>query len=223
MQFDPEQGKVDWDGLFTFFLTLILLAATLGVALIISLRHVYRIARDATCKSEDNQLLVFGKRLDNGSIDQDYEKRLNKTAELMQEEQERQLLLLGGSAKGSSTSEAQAGQEWLASQGIDTSRMTREEHSQNTLENLRHARVMLSEITKSRVSMISNRYHLPRIATIAGSLGIEHHLCACEAKFNLTPMTLFRLFLEAWYILWFKTGRSWARITRNQRMLDRVT
>jgi uncharacterized SAM-binding protein YcdF (DUF218 family) len=223
MQFDPEQGKIDWDGLFTFFLTLILLAATLGVALIISLRHVYRIARDATCKSLDNQLLVFGKRLDNGSIDQDYEKRLDKTVQLMREEEERQLLLLGGRPKGSTTSEAQAGQEWLTTQGIDASRMTREEHSRNTLENLRHARVMLSEITNSRVTMISNRYHLPRIATIAGSLGIEHHLCACEAKFNLTPMTLFRLILEAWYILWFKTGRSWARITRNQRMLDRVT
>lgn len=223
MQFDPEQGKVDWDGLFTFFITLILLAATLGIVLFVSLLHVYRIARDATCKSEDHQLLVFGKRLDNGSIDQDYENRLKKTAALMREEEDRQLLLLGGSAKGSTTSEAQAGQEWLASQGIALSRMSREERSQNTLENLRHARVMLSEITNARVTMISNRYHLPRIATIASSLGIEHHLCACEAKFNLTPMTLFRLILEAWYILWFKTGRSWARITRNQRMLDRVT
>jgi uncharacterized SAM-binding protein YcdF (DUF218 family) len=223
MQFDPEQGRVDWDGLFTFFITLVLFVVTLGLSLFISLRYVYRIAKGANCKSEDNQLLAFGKRLDHGSIDQDYERRLSKTAQLMREEEDRQLLLLGGSAKGSNTSEAQAGQEWLASQGIDVSRMSREERSQNTLENLRHARVMLSEITNSRVTMISNRYHLPRIATIAGSLGIDHHLCACETKLTLTPMVLFRLFLEAWYILWFKTGRSWARITRNQRMLDRVT
>jgi uncharacterized SAM-binding protein YcdF (DUF218 family) len=222
MQFDPESGRVDWDGLFTFLLTLILLPVTLGIPLFASMRYVVQTARDAGCKSEEKLLLVFGKRLNHGAIDQDYQQRLTQTAKLMREDHARQLILLGGSANAG-ISEAEAGQAWLVSNGINASRMLREEHSQNTLENLRHARVMLREMEGAKVTMISNRYHLPRIATIADSLGIDHHLCACENEFTLTPTLLPRLILEAWYIVWFKTGRSWARLTHNQRMLERVT
>jgi uncharacterized SAM-binding protein YcdF (DUF218 family) len=222
MQFDPEKGNVDWDGLLTFILTLLLLPVTLGIPLLVSMRYVIVTAREAACESGDRQLLVFGKRLIRGAVDQDFQRRLSKTAALMREDENRQLLLLGGSAKDG-ISEAEAGQAWLVAAGIDASRMTREERSQNTLENLRHARVMLNRTRDSKVTLISNRYHLPRIATIAESLGIEHSLCACEGQFVLTPSLIFRLILEAWYILWFKTGRSWARLTHNQRMLDRVT
>ncbi len=223
MRFDPEQGAVDWDGLATFFLTFILLTFTLGIPLLICFRGVYRTATRTTTSSEASQLLVFGKRLRNQQIDDDYRFRLQKAAELLQQGPERQLLLLGGAAGSHQLSESAAGEAYLLDLGIEQQRMSREELSQNTLENLRHARDLLLDRLDQPVALISNRYHLARIHTMAESLGMPHRLCAAEPAFHPSWRLLPRLLIEAWYILWFKTGKGWARLTRSQRMLDRVT
>jgi uncharacterized SAM-binding protein YcdF (DUF218 family) len=91
------------------------------------------------------------------------------------------------------------------------------------LENLRHARDLMPGFSDEPVAMISNRYHLARIATMAQSLGISHQLCAAESRFQFNWRQLPRLLMEAWYILWFQTGKRWASLIRSQRMLDRVT
>ncbi|MCU7809762.1 MAG: YdcF family protein [Candidatus Thiodiazotropha sp. (ex Notomyrtea botanica)] len=223
MQFDPEQGKVDWDGLFTFFITLLFMTVTLGIPLLISLRYVYHFAKKSRSDTSEKQLLVFGKRLKQGQIDGDYRQRLTKASQLMQASRERRLILLGGAINKSKISEAAAGQAWLETSGIETSRMMREEKSQNTLENLKHAKQLMQGLSSGPVAMISNRYHLARIHTIASSLGIEHQLCACEEQLGISLKTFPRLMMEAWYILWFTTGKKWARIIGSQRMINRVT
>ena len=223
MQFDPELGKVDWDGLITFLITLLLVIVTAGVPLIISLAYVIHVARSAPNYTSANWLLVFGKRLVQGQIDMDYQARLNKAATLMKDSSNRHLMLVGGSARAEEISEAGAGQAYLESTGVNASRLMREEKSQNTLENLRHARQLMSGLTTGVVAMISNSYHLARIHTIANSLGIAHELCSSETRFSFSLKSLPRLLGEAWYILWFQTGKSWARLIGSQRMLDRVT
>jgi uncharacterized SAM-binding protein YcdF (DUF218 family) len=223
MHSNSEQGAVDWDGLVTFLLTLLLLAFTLGIPLLISLRAVHRTAVCATANTTAKQLLVFGKRLRHQQTDGDYRVRLQKAADLLREDPERQLLLLGGAAAEGQLSEAVAGERFLRSMGIDQQTLSREEQSRNTLENLRHARNLLFARSGETVALISNRYHLARIETMATSLGIEHQLCAAETQFHFDWRRLPRLFMEAWYILWFHTGKRWARLIRNQRMLDRVT
>jgi len=223
MRFDPERGEVDWDGLVTFLLTLLLLLLTLGIPLLILFRSVSRTADAVPDITSARRLLVFGKRLLRGQIDDDYRQRLDKAAALMQELPERRLLLLGGAGKDGEISEAAAGLAYLLSLGLPEARLMREEQSQNTLENLRHARALIQGDTQEPVALISNRYHLARIHTMAESLGIEHQLCGCEAEFRLSLKVLPRLLIEAWYILWFKTGKGWARLIGSQRMLDRVT
>jgi uncharacterized SAM-binding protein YcdF (DUF218 family) len=223
MQFDPERGAVDWDGLATFLLTLLLLTLTLGIPLLLSLRTVYRIAVSTAATTTAVQLLVFGKQLRHEQIDNDYRLRLLKAAELMRQRPDRRLLLLGGGASADRISESAAGERFIFTSGIEASRMSREEQSQNTLENLRHARDLLLEGLDEPVALISNRYHLARIHTMAESLGIRHQLCAAESHFSLSWRLLPRLLIEAWYILWFLTGKRWARLIHSQRMLDRVT
>jgi uncharacterized SAM-binding protein YcdF (DUF218 family) len=223
MRFDPEQGEVDWDGLLTFLLTLLLLLLTLGIPLLILFRSVSRTADAVPDITSARRLLVFGKRLLRGQIDDDYRQRLDKAAALMQELPERRLLLLGGAGKDGELSEAAAGMAYLLSLGVPEARLMREEQSQNTLENLRHARALIQGDAHEPVALISNRYHLARIHTMAESLGIDHQLCGCETGFRISLKILPRLLIEAWYILWFKTGKSWARLIGSQRMLDRVT
>lgn len=223
MQFDPERGAVDWDGLLTFLLTLLLLLLTLGIPLLITLLAVHRAALSAKTSTSAKLLLVFGKALKHEQIDEDYRLRLEKAVQLVREDTERKLLLLGGAAKEGQLSESAAGEQFLRSQGIAGNAISREELSQNTLENLRQARDLLLHQLDEPVALISNRYHLARIATMAESLSIPHQLCAAESSFRFRWQLLPRLIVEAWYILWFKTGKRWARLIHNQRMLDRVT
>ncbi|MEW8625429.1 MAG: YdcF family protein [Candidatus Thiodiazotropha sp.] len=223
MQFDPERGAIDWDGLWTFGLTLLLLIVGVGIPLLISLIYVYRTAKSASSQCDCDSLLVFGKRLTKQGIDQDYRLRLEKTTELMRNNPSSTLLLVGGTAPGDEISEAQAGQDYLTGKGIAESRLRLEQQSQNTLENLQHARAMLSKQDAYPVALISNRYHLARISTIATSLSLNHQLCASEAEFRFSPLLLPRMIIEGWYILWFNTGKSWSRLIRSERMLNRVT
>ncbi len=223
MRFDPERGMVDWDGLVTFLLTLLLLTFTLGIPLFFTLRRVWRTAATARDATSVIQLLVFGKQLRQQQIDGDYRARLEKAAQLLRENPQRHLLLLGGAAASGEISESSAGESYLLAEGIEPSRLAREELSQNTLENLRHARALLLDDTTRPVGLISNRYHLARIHAMAGSLRIPHQLCAAEAEFRFAWRLAPRLLMEAWYILWFLTGRQWARLIHSQRMLDRVT
>ncbi len=223
MQFDPELGRVDWDGLFTFLLTLLLLAIGLGIPLLVSTAYIYRIARTSGTRCDHSSLLVFGKRLQNTRIDSDYERRLTKALAQMSADESARLLLVGGVAPGEQTSEAQAGRDFLVSHGISSQRLRLEQKSQNTLENLQHARGMLQQEEAFPVTLISNRYHLARISTIANSLSMEHQLCACEETFQPGLGLLPRVLMEGWYVLWFQTGKTWSRLIRSERMLNRVT
>ncbi len=223
MQFDPERGSIDWDGLFTFFLTLLLLIVGMGIPLLISTRYIYRTARSQGTDCDHSSLLVFGKRLVHGQIDEDYRRRLSKVLSQMQADSSAQLLLVGGVAPGEQISEAQAGRDYLVAHGISEQRLKLEQESQNTLENLRHARSMLSQEAAFPITLISNRYHLARISTIANSLGMEHQLCACEETFQPGLGLLPRMLMEGWYVLWFQTGKAWSRLIRSERMLSRVT
>ncbi|MEJ2456473.1 MAG: YdcF family protein [Candidatus Thiodiazotropha sp.] len=223
MQFDPERGAVDWDGFFTFLLTLLLLSVTLGIPLLMTLRLVLRTARSARATTTARQLLVFGKQLRKQQIDDDYRWRLLKAVELMRDCPDRRLLLLGGSVAADQLSESAAGERFMLEQGVPQQALVREEQSQNTLENLRHARDLLRGLSDEPVALISNRYHLARIGTMAVSLGIHHQLCAAESRYLFSWRQLPRLLMEAWYILWFRTGKRWARLIHSQRMLDRVT
>ena len=136
------------------------------------------------------------------------------------------LVILGGASKEGAISEAQAGLDYLRSRGIDQGyKIQLEERSRNTLENLRHAQQILfpEGIESSPIILVTNRYHLARSALIAESLGFTPVLYPAEAGFPVSMWDWGKLLKEAFYMFWFKTGKSWARLIRNQRMLDRVT
>jgi hypothetical protein len=76
---------------------------------------------------------------------------------------------------------------------------------------------------RTRVTLLSNRYHLARCALFARQLGFDWELCAAEPKLPLGPTTLWRLAGEAAYVCWIDIGTRWARLIGHRRMLARVT
>lgn len=224
---DPVRQKIDYDGLITFILTLLLILCTLFLPLLVVYMRALHIAKTqpGIITGVDN-LFVFGKKLINGKIDDEYKRRLDSAYDLITMNPEIRLVLLGGPSKEGGISEAQAGLDYLRCRGIDLKHKVQlEERSQNTLENLRHAQNILfpDVIESSTIILLTNRYHLPRSALIADSLGFTPVLYPAETRFPSSMWDWGKLLKEAFYMFWFQTGKSWARMIRNQRMLDRVT
>lgn len=186
--------------------------------------HVVRTAQRAPCAPERGErVLLFGKHAPHGRIDGDFAARLDRAAHLCRERAPKHVVLLGGGAQGEPT-EAEIARDALIARGLSPDApLQLESASRDTLQNLRNARQMLGDAVRDRVTLLSNRYHLARCALFARQLGFDVELCAAEPRLSMGPRTWLRLAGEAAYVCWVDIGTRWARVTRNQRMLARVT
>jgi uncharacterized SAM-binding protein YcdF (DUF218 family) len=186
--------------------------------------HVWRVARNAPCEPERGEcVLLFGKNAPRGQIDRDFAARLDRAVSLWRQASLGDLVLLGGGVQGE-PSEAEVARDALYARGLARDLPLRlESQSRDTLQNLRNARALLGERMRTKVTLLSNRYHLARCALFARQLGFDWELCAAEAQLRLGPGTLWRLAGEAAYVCWIDLGTKWSRLIRNRRMLARVT
>lgn len=217
--------KTDWDGIVTLLLTCLLLLLSCGLLLLPFALRVYRSATRAPVDAPQAEvLMLFGKQLVDGKMDDEFRQRVARLVILLRQSSRRMTILLGGTLPGQSVSEAQAAADQLRTADVaDQTQLILEQKSQHTLENLRNARQLLGEIGDLRCTLISSRYHLARCQAIATSLGFNAVTCAAEEYLANNWRTLLHLTREACLLTWFHTGRGWARITRNRRMLERVS
>jgi len=186
--------------------------------------HVWRVARRAPSQPISGEcILLFGKNAPRGHIDCDFAARLDRAVSLWHQVPARSLVLLGGGKLGE-RSEAEVARDGLHARGFARDIPLRlESQSRDTLQNLRNARALLGEGMRTRVTLLSNRYHLARCALFARQLGFDWELCAAEPKLYLGPRMVFRMAGEAAYVCWADLGTRWARLIRHRRMLERVT
>ncbi|MGO4221324.1 YdcF family protein [Lysobacter sp. TAF61] len=186
--------------------------------------HVLRVARRAPCQPREGQcVLLFGKHSPQGRIDHDFEARLDRAVSLWKVRPPASVVLLGGGAPGEAT-EAELARQGLFARGIgEDAPLLLESLSRDTLQNLRNARMLLGERMRSRVTLLSSRYHLARCALFARRLGFDVELCAAEAHLRLDRRTWLRLAGEAGYVCMTDVGARWARLIGHRRMLARVS
>lgn len=187
--------------------------------------HVVRVARDAPCVPAHGEcLLVFGKHVPGGRLDEEFSARVARAAEVWRRRAPRRILLLGGSAPGQ-PSEAEIAHAAMLAHGVAADApMLLEKESRDTLQNLRNARDLLTEAAhEGRVTLLSSRYHLARCALFARQLGLDWELCAAEPALRWSPASLWRLAGEAAYVCCADLGTRWARRIGHRRMLARVT
>lgn len=222
----PDRVSTDWDAILTLTLTLLVSLCTLGTANLIALSRVVSAARVRFVEIETGRLLLVpGKRLVDGRPDGDFECRLLRAAGMSVRQPNHLILILGGMTGNAPVSEAAAGAQFIRSlPNGESLRVELESASRDTLTNLRNVRDMLRYRPDDRDAiLISNRYHLARIGLIADSLGIAHRLCPAEDGFGRVVTTSPVLLRESFFYLWFVVGKGWAILTRNRRMLERVT
>lgn len=220
----PFRYLRDGDVWHTLLITAIACALSAGVLYLAYLIRVAWIAVRAQCLAEPGALLlVFGRKLDaNARPEHDYIARLQRALEILVRQPSQKLMLLGG-ASGAQVSEAAAGLQWLRAHALPVAvEVTLEQASNDSLENLRHARSLLGE-PLPRVILVSSRYHLARCLALAQALGFHAQVCAAEPRLRWSMRVVRRIALEAGYLMWLQTGTAWARLIRNARMLARVT
>ncbi len=215
----------DTDALQGLGVALLLLMLSGGLVYVYYAIRVWNLARRAPAWPDlDPQrrarLLLFGKRCEDGEPDRDFQQRIQRALALAGRHPQLELLLLGG---GPHPTEAEVAERELRAAGLsEAARITLEDQSRDTLENLRHARSLLRE-GEGDVLLLSSRYHLARCSLFAQWLGIEHRVCAAEEQWAPSWRERGRLLLEAAYMVWVESGRAWARLLRSERMLAKVS
>lgn len=196
---------------------------TTGVSLFLSWIYVFRTARkEPEVSSKVNTSLVLGKRLVNERPDSEFIERLKRAELMLAKKKTNNIYILGGKTRNSDISEALAGKTYLINAGIDQKFILLEEESRNTLENLKHFS-NISDIKNYPVSIITNRHHLARSLIMSKGFGINANPCPAENKFSYSPIYLVKTLNEAFLLHWYLTGKFWARLTNNKRMMDRIS
>lgn len=186
--------------------------------------HVLRVARRAPCEPVSTGcVLLFGKHAPGGRLDADFQARVDRAVSLWRARPPQAVVLLGGGPDGAPT-EAELARNALHARGLPADGpLQLEGASRDTLQNLRNARALLGDAARTRVVLLTSRYHLARCALFARNLGFDAELCAAEPRLAWSPRTLWRIAGEAGYVCLTDLGTRWARLIRHRRMLDRVT
>jgi len=215
--------RIGGAGFGVLLLSFLLIILSGGLTLVALFWHAAVFARkNYTLQASNSTLVVLGKRLQQNSISLDYLSRLRRTLTLLEENPDREIIILGGHTNISSTSESQAGKDWLVSQGVPAEQIKIEQTSRHTLENFRHAYKTLKH-QEVGIVLITNRYHLARSHTIAEGFSIQHDLCAAEDKFVWSVANIYRLLKESFFLHWYLTAKYFARITHSQSILKRIS
>jgi uncharacterized SAM-binding protein YcdF (DUF218 family) len=202
----------------TLLVSALVVLLTAGLALLLAWLYVIRSAMANNHAGNLDWLVVCGHTLDDGQPSVEYRSRLTR-AELIAGDQPALRLLLTG---GGQPSEAAVGQRWLERRNrIDPGRMTLDESSRDTFENLRQARLLVPE--GSTMGVLSSRYHLARIRLYADQLGLAVRPVPAESRWRFTAANIVATAGEAVFVCWFVVGRLWAKMLGRKALLDRIS
>jgi len=209
---------LDMDGILMLLVSCLVMVLGAGLTLGISTGLVIATGRRAPVSATTDTLAVMGFNSPHGLVSGTFSRRLRRALILWRPGI--RIFLVGGARPGAQVTEARLGQEWLAARGVHKADIRLEEESTHTLDNLRRLRTMVGPC---RVTIVSSRYHLYRLHLLASGLALRHELCAAEDRWRWSPSLAGRAVLEGFYVHWYLTGRTVARLLRSSRLLRRIT
>jgi uncharacterized SAM-binding protein YcdF (DUF218 family) len=139
-----------------------------------------------------------------------FEGRLRHAALLYREGRSETVMVLGGTAPGDRTSEAEAGREWLiANEDLPDEAVVASPVGTTTLESLRAAADWMHERGLGSAFLVSDPWHNLRVKRMASDLGIEGYASATWQSAARTEGTRFDGYLRETfaYLLYRIAGR----------------
>ena len=122
-------------------------------------------------------LIVLGAQVNGTKLSNSLKLRLERAKEYLDENPETIAVVSGGKGSGEEISEAEAMYEYLVSQGIDETRLIKENRSTNTNENLKYSLALLEEKSNKkpgnlRIGIVTNGFHVFRGTSIGKKDGM---------------------------------------------------
>jgi uncharacterized SAM-binding protein YcdF (DUF218 family) len=216
--------KFDYDRLTALSLSIAVITLTAGFSLLLSFVHVLSVAKNEECSANGKvtALVVLGKRLENNLPDNEYLDRLGRARQVLKDNLESRVYILGGVTGVSDMTESEAGKSILLASNINDERIFLEKKSKHTLENLKNF-YNLSSDKNQKVLLITNRYHMARSIMMAKGFKINVLSCPAEDSFEYTLSNIGKIAIEAFFINFYLAGKYWAILTGNNRILDRIS
>lgn len=123
-------------------------------------------------------ILVLGAAQYNGDPSPVFEGRLRQAERLYEEGRAETILVLGGGAPGDRSTEAEAGRDWLLSEGVPSGSVVASPVGTTTFKSLEAAAVWMGNRELHSAFLVSDPWHNLRVKRMAGDLGIEAYASA---------------------------------------------
>lgn len=128
-------------------------------------------------------LFVLGYQLDHDKMSDTLIYRLEKAYDYAIDHPNCKIIVSGGITRNNTVSEASLMKDALIAFGIDESRITAEENSKETIENIMYCKQLMDGGEK--VVIISSQYHCSRVQEIAKKQGLDVATLGSKAPINL--------------------------------------
>jgi vancomycin permeability regulator SanA len=157
-------------------LVLLIVLTVLGA----SAMTVWRAAHDDEASRIDHAdvIIVLGAAQYGGSPSPVFQGRLDHAVLLFRQGRARSVMVVGGKAPGDSTTEAQAGRDYLVSQGVPPASAVAEPVGRTTFESLVAAAKYMHGHGMQSAFLVSDPWHNARITRMASDLGIRGYASA---------------------------------------------
>lgn len=123
-----------------------------------------------TAEQNMDYMIVLGAQVRGTTVTKALQKRLDTAAIYLIDNPRTKVIVSGGQGSGEDVSEAEAMKLYLMGKGIEEIRITKEDKSTSTNENIRFSKVFIEE--NSSVVIVTNGFHIFRSISIAKKQGI---------------------------------------------------
>lgn len=146
---------------------------------------------DASRVDHADVILVLGAAQYDGRPSPVFEGRLRHASLLYEAGRANMIVVLGGSAPGDRTSEAEAGRVWLLAEGIPSDAVVASPVGSTTYESLEAAAGWMQAHDLSSAFLVSDPWHNLRVKRMAADLGIQGYASATWQSAARTEGTRF--------------------------------
>lgn len=151
---------------------------------------------DASRVEHADVIVVLGAAQYGGEPSPVFEGRLRHAELLYRDGRADTVLVLGGSAPGDTSTEAEAGRDWLIARGLPEEDVVASPVGTTTLESLRGAAEWMREHGLRSAFLVSDPWHNLRVKRMASDLGIEAYASATWRSAARTEGTRFDGYLR---------------------------
>ena len=195
----PWLGRV-WENGFGHVVLCVLMGG-LGAAALLSViisGFMLRAIHDTPKKAQP--VIILGCKVKNGGPSLMLRKRLDAAVPYLRAHPEVPVIVSGGQGRDEAVSEAQCMYTYLTAQGIAAERIVQEDTSTSTIENLSHAKEILTEHEwGTQAVIVTDGYHQLRASMIARSIGLDTDALSAPTSWYLVPTYWVREWLGVCY------------------------